>query len=271
MIYHSIHIKDKEAFVLPLGDLHIGDKGFTHKSRAKLQEKIDFVKSHKNAYVIGMGDLINCATRASKSSPFEQDMNLEEQIESAVNLFKPIKDKIIGLINGNHENRLTDFIGYSPTISICDRLGVKYLGDSAVIQVGVGVHKLGIKREEPALTYVIYMHHTSGGGSTLGGKINRTEKLSQVVVNADLFFGGHSHNIGVNLEDYYIVDTNSKTISQQTRYIVDCGGYLEYRGYVERGQMQPLPIGSPVVWLKGTRSGDYTQAQNKQIKVDVNI
>jgi len=270
MIYHNIWIEEKEAFIVPLGDLHIGDKGFTKKSRAKLQEKIDFVKSHKNAYVIGMGDWINCATRSSKSSPFEQDMNLEEQIANATAIFEPIKDKIIGLMNGNHENRFVDFTGYSPTISMCDRLGVKYLGDSAVIQVGVGVHKLGAKREEPALTYVIYAHHTTGGGSTLGGKINRTEKLSNIVVNTDMVFGGHSHNIGVNLEDYFIVDTNSKTISQETRYIIDCGGYLEYRGYVERGQMQPLPIGSPIVWLKGTRSGEYTQAENKQIKVDVN-
>ena len=83
--------KFNDIYVIPLGDVHIGDKGFTQESEDKLKGYIDFVKKTANAYVILQGDLVNCATRASKSSPFEQNMDLKEQIEKAVQLLKPIK------------------------------------------------------------------------------------------------------------------------------------------------------------------------------------
>ena len=94
----SIKSRFNEVFLIPIGDLHIGDKAFNSESEKKVQGYIDWVKSKPNAFVILMGDILNDATIDSASSPFQQNMTLAEQLDYATKLFKPIKGKIIGAI-----------------------------------------------------------------------------------------------------------------------------------------------------------------------------
>jgi len=94
----EIKTKFNDIYVIAISDCHIGDRGFTKNSEKKLRGYIDWVKKNKNAYVIFNGDILNVATRESKTSPFEQNMDLAGQIDKAVELFKPIKDRIIGCV-----------------------------------------------------------------------------------------------------------------------------------------------------------------------------
>ena len=131
----------RDLYLIPIGDCHIGDKAFNKESENKLKGYINWIKNTPNSRVILMGDILNCATRVSKTSPFEQNMDLKEQIEYAYKLFSPIKEKIVGAIDGNHELRLADYTGYSPTITLCEKLGTQYFGDSAILLFGLGCRK----------------------------------------------------------------------------------------------------------------------------------
>ena len=260
MKYHKVWIQSDEAYVIPIGDIHMGDRNFTERSRTKLEGYIKWVYDRNNAKVILMGDLINCATRASASNPFEQNMNLEEQIEEVVKLFKPIKDKIVGAIDGNHELRLKDWCGYSPTQTICAMLGIPYLGLSAVINFQVGNkrprHKKGPspsdKKLRPVFNYYAYVHHTTGGGSTPGGKINRADKLRQLLLNADFYIGAHNHAIGAMPFEVTVINKINGSIEKLRQFIINSGAYLDWdESYAEQMQLPPTKMGSVRIRLEG--------------------
>lgn len=249
MKYTTCRIKDKVCYLYPIGDIHVGDKNFHGEGEAKLKAYIDHIARTKNARVFLMGDIINVATRTSKSNPFDQTMNLQEQIRYATELLMPVKDKIIGAITGNHEARLEDSVGYNPTTAICANLGIPYFGISAVVAFKVGVGR------QPTV-YHGYFHHTTGGGSTVGAAINRVDKLRQIVVNADFYVGGHNHRLGVFDTQTYEIDTNHGKIRRLRQVLVDAGSYLSWNGsYAESKQYPPSKLGSPRIRLSSEKQG----------------
>jgi DNA polymerase II small subunit/DNA polymerase delta subunit B len=255
-----------DIYVIPISDVHLGDKGFTKECEKKLKGYINWVKTTPNAFVILNGDLVNCATRLSKSSPFDQNMDLAEQIEGIVELLKPIKNKILGAINGNHENRLSDYTGYSPTISICERLGIDYLGDSATYILRLGCRK---KLNSPRLSFTIYSHHTTGGGNSIGSKINRIASMREIVANADVFVGSHNHMLGAIHGVTQIINETTSKLETVRQMIVDTGGYLDWNNtYAERNMLAPLRIGSPRIHLIVKRN---SKSGNEIISKDVHI
>ena len=105
-----------------------------------------------------------------------------------------------------------------------------------------------------SFAYTFYVHHTTGGGTTPGGKINRVDKLRQIVSNADCYLGGHNHSLGAMSVTTRTVDTNHKSIIEQRQVIVDCGSYVKYDdNYSEQMALQPVKLGSPRVRLDGTK------------------
>ena len=240
MIYSETKIDSDIAYILPIGDIHIGDKFVNYKL---LGDNIEWVKTEPNARVILMGDIFNVATRASKSSPFEQDFGLTEQIERGIKLFEPIKDKILGAISGNHEERIEDFCNFNPLVPLCLALKIPYLKYSAVVSIIVG-----------RIAYTAYIHHTTGGGKTPGSKINRVNALRSLVCNCDMYLGGHNHSLGVMPVTTRVVDTIHKSVITKRQLLIDCGSYLEWEdNYAERMALEPTKLGSPRIRLDGVK------------------
>jgi len=245
-------IQADKAYLVPIGDIHLGDRGFTRTSMAKLRGYIDWIRDEPLARCILMGDIFNTATRDSATPPFQRS-GLKDEMEQAIALFNPIKKKILGAIDGNHEDRLSDHVDYSPTIPLCHALGVKYLGYSGIFKIGVGVTKRNVKPGKTArVTYVIYAHHTTGGGNTMGGRLNRVAKLRDIVIDADIYVGSHNHGLISAPVEGYAVDRRSGNVLRFRQYLIDCGGYLDWKDtYSERCMYAPLKIGSPRIRLDG--------------------
>lgn len=249
MKFDKVALPYAVAYILPIGDTHIGDKNF---NQPLLESNIKWVDEQENARVVLTGDILNVATRRSASSPAEQNLNLSEQIEVAVNLLRPIKDKIIGGIDGNHENRLIDDTGFSPLSTVCGVLGTKYYGSSVVLSVVVGTGKRTNLSPNGKVAYWGYFHHTTGGGGTVGGKINRVEKLRRLVANCDFYVGSHNHQLGVVPVETRIVDTRHDKVIKVRQLLIDSGSYLNWdNSYAERGQLEPSKLGSPRIRLSG--------------------
>ena len=83
-------------------DEHLGDE---HCDVKRLLERIEYVKNTPNAYCIMNGDIMDNATKTSIGDTYTQVFNPMEQLAKAVELFSPIKDKILCITHGNHENR----------------------------------------------------------------------------------------------------------------------------------------------------------------------
>ena len=83
-------------------DEHLGDE---HCDVKRLIQRIEYVKNTPSAYCILNGDIVDNATRTSIGDVYAQEFNPMEQLKRAVELFEPIKDKILLVTHGNHENR----------------------------------------------------------------------------------------------------------------------------------------------------------------------
>ncbi|MFA6242676.1 MAG: metallophosphoesterase [Candidatus Hydrogenedentales bacterium] len=242
----SVEVPDNHAYLLPIGDIHFGDKAFGKVGKQKLQGYLAWVKANKNARIFLMGDLLNVASRHSKTSPF--DSNTDEY-QDIVKFFEPFKSQIIGGISGNHEDRMTDMFGFNPLIPFCAVLGIPFLGFSAVIRFRVGKKP---KQDEYYQTYYLYAHHTTGGGGTLGGALNRKVKLQELVQGVDAYMGGHTHQLAVGFRSVFSPGTN-EIVERKIAYI-DTGSFLDWQGsYAEAKQMPPGKLGAPRIRLSGTR------------------
>lgn len=175
---------EADGFTLyPIGDLHYGSA----------QCNLDFVRSvvaevkdTPNAYWVGMGDLIENAIVGSKSDVYTQTVQPREQINYIVELLRPIANKGLFLIGGNHERRTTRTTGIVLEEHIAVQLGVPYMGFSCMA-------RLQTESSHTPQDFICYFHHNYGGGYTAGGKVNRAESLRRIVPTADAIFSGHFH------------------------------------------------------------------------------
>lgn len=244
MKYIECEIQDKIAYIVPIGDLHIGDKAFKGIGEHKLKEELEWIKKHPTARVFLNGDIFNVASRISKTDPWSTDT---DEYQRAIELFEPYKDIIIGATDGNHEARMMDMFGVSPMQFFCERLKIPYCGWSAVVRFKVGKRNDGRWEQN----YFLYFHHTTGGGGTLGSKMNRVVKLRDIVEGMDVYFGSHNHQLSVMPQEVYYPSMQGG-IKKRRIWYVDCGSYLEWdNSYAEKGMMAPTKLGSPRVRFVG--------------------
>jgi len=246
-------INADKGYLIPLADFHIGDKGFDKK---KLQGYLEWIEEEPNARVWLNGDILNVATTTSASSVFDQDEDLKQQVQSAIELLTPIKDKIVGAISGNHEQRLEKFCGYNPLIPVCSALGVPYLGYSAILAIKIQTNKGKRPKKEngESQIYTFYCHHTTGGGGSVGNKMNRIAKLKEIVGNTDGYIGSHNHQLGVIPVEARHYNVRGNRIDTQRQLLIDTGGFLKWNdGYAEMKQLTPTKLGAVRIRMDGIK------------------
>jgi len=257
MMYTESYIDENVGYIIPIGDVHIDDINFTPKAALKLKGYIQWVKDHPESRVILMGDIFNVASKTSKSSPFQrrQDLKNGSALEEVMDWLGPIKKQIIVAYDGNHEDRMIQWMNESPTLALCKALDIKYGGYSGVTAVHVGKQfRADRTNSNYKQCYTIYAHHTTGGGGTVGGKMNRVDKLRQIVCNADIYLGGHNHMLGNVPVQNGFINTNNKRITFKEQWLVDCGSYQDWAGgYAEAKQLAPNKLGSPKIELSGNK------------------
>ncbi len=241
-----LDIPQDHGYLIPIGDLHRGDKHLSAKGLTKLKGYLDWVMSKPNAYVFLMGDILNVASRGSKTNPFES-MSGNDEYEKAVELFKPYASRIIGCITGNHEERMYKDYGFNPLQPFCKELNIPYCGYSAAIRVRVGRRKRAATQHQQV--YWGFAHHGTGGG-TLGAALNRKMKLQEIVHGMDWYMAGHDHQLIVGTRNV-LMPKRDKIEHQRVHYI-DTGSFLDWDGsYAEAAGMPISKQGAPRLRFDG--------------------
>lgn len=236
-----------KVYCLPVGDIHWGDKAFKRVGREKLKGNLDWLQEHKDhAFGILMGDIYNVAGRDTKTSPFESDSN---EYDEATEFFLPYRELFVGAISGNHEVRMVNSYGFNPLKPFCKALGIPFLGASALLRIQVGA------RPDSSWfwqNYYMAVHHTTGGGGTLGNALNSVAKIEKVIAGCDVYAGGHNHQLVTGVRQTYLPTTTGPTMRKV--HYVSCGAYLDYPGsYAEDAMMSPGKLGSPRIRFNGER------------------
>lgn len=244
----TIDIPETHGYLLPIGDLHRGDKHFSAYGLNKLKGYLEWVKANKNARIFLMGDILNVASRSSKTNPFESD---NDEYAKALALFRPYASQIVGAIGGNHESRMYKEFGFNPLGPFCSELGIPFLNFSAALRIRVGLApKSKGHKEEFYQTYWGYAHHGTGGGGTLGSALNRKVKLADIVQGMDFYMAGHDHQLVTGVREVYVPQLT--TVVRQRVYYIDTGSFLDWDdSYAEEAMMPIGKLGSPRIRLDG--------------------
>lgn len=246
---HTVHldIPQNHGYLIPIGDLHRGDRHLSARGLKKLKGYCDWVMSKPNAFIFLMGDILNVASRGSKTNPFES-MSGDEEYAKAIELFRPYASRIVCAITGNHENRMHKDYGFNPLIPFCNELGIPYGGYSTAIHIRVGLRK-GEKKQYHQ-SYWGFVHHGTGGGGSLGSALNRKVSLQNIFHGADFYMAGHDHQL-INGTRNILVPRHNRVEHQRVHYI-DTGSFLDWDGsYAECAGMAISKQGAPRIRLTG--------------------
>lgn len=233
-------------------DEHIGDG---HCDIKRLMERIEHVKNTPNAYCILNGDLLDNATKTSIGDTYTQAFSPMEQLERAVKLFAPIKDKILCITHGNHENRTYKSEGINLSRLIADQLGLapRYTPTSAVLFIRVGEMTMKESRGSGnyrQICYTLYVLHGSGGGRKEGSKANRLAEMASII-DTDIYIHSHTHLPMILKQAYHRIDPRNSTVALVTKLFVNTAANLNYGGYGEAQEFKPSSKDTPVIYLNG--------------------
>jgi len=210
--------EESDVELIPLADLHLGSEQCNLR---KIEEVIRYIKETKNARVVILGDIFETAIIGSKGSPYFAE-NLETEFRLAKEILKPIKDRIIGVVSGNHERRVSKAIGFDISKHLCEKLGIsdKYSPSFLALRIAT-----------PKTAWFIVLHHGVGGGRLKGSKINHLHRFGNIFPNADVIITGHTHDLIVTADKKFLIDKNHNRIKVHTTYYINVPSFLDYGGY----------------------------------------
>ena len=230
-------------------DEHIGDQ---HSDIERVLQRIEYVKNTPNAYCILNGDIIDNATRTSLGDIYAQVFNPMEQLKKAVSIFEPIKDKILCITHGNHENRSYKKEGINISQLIATQLGLddRYSPTSATLFIRLGKGN-GHDHYRPC-RYTIYVLHGNGGGRKEGAKAIRLADLASII-DTDIYIHSHTHLPMIFKQAFFRVDNRNSSVALVDKLFVNTASNLSYGGYGESGAFKPNSNDTPVIYLSGTK------------------
>lgn len=243
--------------VIPFADLHIGSA----KCNIELiKSQIEKVKNDENTFAILVGDLINNSTKTSVGDVFTEKLSPMEQMKIAVELFEPIKDKILAITAGNHERRSYKNDGtdlgwfFANSLGIGDRYD--YVAPLLFLRTGYSnchsrKDKISTSARDHKWMYTIYITHGDGAnGRLVGGKANSLERRG-AIVDADVIITGHTHSPITFKQMAYTIDRPNYKVVEREQTFVNCASTLDYEGYAELYGMRPSSTAQPEIILGG--------------------
>lgn len=241
-IMRDIDCNGSPVEILPIADLHVGD---AHCDYDRIAAMIASVRDNPNRYAVLAGDLMNTAIANSKSDVYGETMTPGQQLDKCTELFAQIADKIIAIVPGNHEERITRQCGVDMPRVLAQRLGLEqvYEPDAALLFLRFGSNAHGGK-----MVYSLYINHGHGGGRRVGGKLNSLQDYA-LVVDADVYIVGHTHLPATYKSGRYKVVPQKFNAQYREQLFVNTASSLLYGGYGKRGGYQPPSNSYPVITL----------------------
>jgi predicted phosphodiesterase len=193
VIKNSEHVKDDvwkisiqtdapEIEIMALCCLHVG--AHDHDRDLFLKYR-DWLLESPDRYIMSIGDLGDYSIPTHMPyTMWKQDQSPNEQIKEIIDLLDPVKDRIIGLVDGNHELRIWKKTSLNPNEWIGDKLDAPYMGIDAYIILEVN-----------GIEYKTFWIHGERAG--LPETVLRYAFYSGRASDTDFFVVGHSHTFAM--------------------------------------------------------------------------
>lgn len=199
---------------------HIGAKEFAE------EEFKGYIKTAQAGKwdVAFIGDLVNLGLQYGTrhlNSIFEDKLKPQEQVDKFVELTQPIKNQIICVLRGNHDDRAYNICGLKVAKLIADQLNAPYYDALKLLDWN------GYK--------IFLAHGTSSSDSEFDKIIKTYDSLDAIIL-------GHSHEWKYKVKRKYRSSGKTELV-----HCVRAGSFLDYSDYAKRALYEPQPIGSPII------------------------
>jgi hypothetical protein len=229
--------------IVPFNDSHYGSELC---NEPLVKKTISYIKCKPNCFTYLGGDLIEAAIYGTIGSVHQQRHQIDEQVHDIVKMLRPIRDKIIFGVCGNHEYRVEKSTGLNIMKIICEQLDVPYMGWESYF---------GIKVKHGTICKC-YAHHGVGAGSTAGSKLNSLEKLHFRAPLSNLIMCGHIHTPLNSEKEVRYLDQNGNVCSHIQHFVSTGSSHLS-DGYAAMKALGPIRTSATKIKVKHISNKDF--------------
>jgi len=244
-IVHTFPRRDLKLYAV--ADLHVGSREFME------QVWLDFraqVLREPDSRLIIVGDAMNNALKNTVSNVYAEKMRPREQKAWLIEQLGPLRDRILAITPGNHEERSVKEADDNPLYDVACKLDLEdYYRDCACFITLRFGEKNGNGLKNP--TYTICATHGAGGGILTGAAVNRNERFAYAIDGLDLLIVAHSHKPWVTQPGKVVIDAQNNRVSIKPFKVAVATAWMEYGGYALKKQMLPAVHAEQEILLRG--------------------
>ncbi|WP_126992263.1 metallophosphoesterase [Thermosipho globiformans] len=231
--------------ILPLGDLHIGSEESNYKQALKLLEEFPGTK------IIFLGDLIDNAIINSLGDVYSQTENPHDAFQEVLSFLRKYRNRILGIVGGNHERRTWKKVGVDPIRLFADELGIPYADDLLILDIGIKNHQT-YRGSKKRTHYAIACHHGASGGRFPEKSMRQHRYFQSMVANVDIYITGHTHVPQTSMTAVYEYDPRNKNITIRNMQHITIPAWTEEK-YARQKLLAPSAETVLILRLYGSR------------------
>jgi len=277
---HSLDRKFDMLNIMPISDVHYGNPLF---SKVHFLRTLKFLEK-SNVFGFLNGDLCESTLRTSKGEIYKQVGSPEDQRDDISGLLYPYRHKLLGAVDGNHEDRIWREAGIHIIRDIARNLGIPYRPEGLLHKVSFGDY-CNRHKGQP-FTFWFYQTHGYGGARTKSAKAVKVERVA-TWIHADFYAMSHDHVVNVAPDVYLLPDPRTRTekdakgeetgfrigrVTAHRKMLVKTNAYLKWGGYSEFGGFPPTDMATPLIRLLTPKSKHWENLPDKPkvaVKVEV--
>ena len=248
--FNKINTNSREELVLPKGqtfaslvvfsNLEIGNIEFERFRLNKLLAHINEVASMKDAYVVLGGNIFYCDNnilkkeRGNQTSIFDDDEDEEKycavwQASVAREIFEPIKDKIVGVYDGDYEKKYLAKSALNPSLMLCKYLGIPNLYHSEGMELDIVFNSEWTNGTDQVIK--CYLGYGFLSSNTFNTTYNKTEGMRTKIGGKDVYISS-KYNMFMHAVESNITAEDKEHTMKQNQHIISVAGYKDF--YVKR-------------------------------------
>lgn len=216
--------------VWAVADVHIGARECDLAGFEKFLKRIE---SEEDSYIVLCGDLLNNGLRSPNcpTDIYDETMPPHAQIEAAVDLLAPVRDKVLGAVGGNHEARSRKAVDLDPMYAI-----MLMLGRGELYRQNFAFVRVNLERGKTKDHYGLMLVH--------GKTANKRRQFAYAVEGVDAIVSGHTHD-GMVEKPARLVFTKSNNVVVKPLVSLTATSWLDYGGYAAAALYQPKSTSDP--------------------------
>jgi predicted phosphodiesterase len=231
-------------------DTHIGS---ANCDEALLAGDITEISGDAHALWLGMGDTCEYIQRgdprfatgelAAWITTKTKDIAKAER-DKAVEMFSPIKDKCLALVEGNHESAILQHSERDVYAAFAEGLGAEnvLLGPAGFLRLVFSI------KGGRTFTVRFFLTHGWWAGRYTSGTSLPLEQMTGWI-DVDVIASGHSHKKVAFPVDKFVCD-HANHVYQKSTLCIGCGSYLWQTGYAKRKGYRPTQVGGVALQIQ---------------------